>query len=229
MKKLLAVILTVTLSFGSIPAKAFFGNPADTMYLAQILAQAIAQLQQLKTILKEGQDSLNLMRDVNAGIFDTLAVLQSVAKNADPGLYGNLKNIEAIARQLEVLYGIATDSPLKATQATTDQAVSEAIAFNNDLYEYTKNLDRIGEEIKSFANTASPGRAQKLTAQSLGVVIHVMNQQLRAQATGLKLQAQNLAIQNKKSKDESAAYMSQTKTIGDQLSSYKFDPQLPRF
>lgn len=229
MKKLLAVILTVTLSFGPTPAKAFWGNPADTMYLAQILAQAIAQLQQLKALLKDGQDSLNLMRDVNAGIFDTLSVLQSVAKNVDPGLYGNLKNVESIARQLEILYGIATDSPLKTTQVTTDQAVSEAIAFNNDLYEYTKNLDRIGEEVKSFANSASPGRAQKLTAQSLGVVIHVMNQQLRAQATGLKLQAQNLAIQNKKSKDETAAYMSQTKTIAEQLSSYKFDPQLPRF
>ena len=43
--------------------------------LTQILAQAIAQLQQLKMILKDGQDSLNLMRDVNAGIFDTLRVL----------------------------------------------------------------------------------------------------------------------------------------------------------
>lgn len=229
MKKLLAVILTAALSFGSIPAKAFFGNPADTLYLAQILAQAIAQLQQLKMILKDGQESLNLLRDVNAGIFDTLKVLQSVAKHTDSGLYGDLKNVEDIARKIEELYGIVTDSPLKSSQATTDQAVSEAIAFNNDLYDYSKNLDRIGEEIKEFANEASPARAQKLTAQSMGVVIHVMNQQLRAQATGLKLQAQALAIQNKKSKDDTAEYISQTKTIGDNLSAYKFDPQLPRF
>lgn len=229
MKSIIIALLAVTLSFGTIPAKAFFGNPADTMYLAQILAQAIAQLQQLKMILKDGQDSLNLMRDVNAGIFDTLAVLQSVSKHVDPGLYGDLKNVEAVARQLEKLYGVVTDSPLRESQQTTDQAVSEAISFNNDLYEYSQNLDRIGEEIKTFANDASPGRAQKLTAQSLGVVIHVMNQQLRAQATGLKLQAQSLAIQNKKEKDATTAYMSQTKTISEQLGSYNFNPQLPRF
>lgn len=51
-----------------------------------------------------------------------------------------------------------------------------------------------------------------------------MNQQLRAQATGLKLQAQSLAIQNKKEKDSTAAYMSHTKTISEQLGSYNFNP-----
>ena len=169
------------------------------------------------------------MRDVNAGIFDALQAFQSIAKHVDPGLYGDLKKIEDVARKVQELYGIVSDTPMKNSQLSTDQAVSEAISFNNELYEYTKNLDRIGEEIKVFANSASPGRAQKLTAQSMGVMIHVMNQQLRAQATGLKLQAQALAVENKKSKDETAAYMNQSKTIGDSLGSYKFNPTVPRF
>ena len=211
------------------PAEAFFGNPADTAYLAQILAQAISQLQQLKMILKEGQDSLNLMRDVNAGIFDTLGALKSIAGHVSPGVYGELTKLEDIARKVEELYGVVSDSPLKESQLKTDQTVSEAIAFNNDLYRYTKDLDQVGEEIKVYADHSSPGRAQKLTAQSLGVVIHVMNQQLRAQATGLKLQAQALAIQNKKEKNETSEYVKQTKIIGEGLSQYKFQPALPRF
>lgn len=211
------------------PAQAFWGNPADTMYLAQILAQAIAQLQQLKMILKDGQDSLNLMRDVNAGIFDTLRALKSVAGHIDPGLYGELSKVEDIAKKVHEIYGIVSDSPLNESQSRTDQAVVEAIAFNNELFKYSKDLDQIGEEIKVYADQASPGRAQKLTAQSLGVVIHVMNQQLRAQATGLKLQAQALAVQNKKSKDETAEYLSQTKLIGDNLGDYNFALTFPRF
>lgn len=202
---------------------------ADVAVLTQILAQAIAQLQQLKTILKDGQDSLNLMRDVNAGIFDTLRILESIAKNTNPGVYGDLKNVEELARKIRELYGVVTESPLKSSQLTTDQAIAETIQFNNDTFKYTKDLDVIGEEIKTFADQASPGRAQKLTAQSLGVIVHVMNQQLRAQATGLKLQAQALAVQNMKSKEETTEYMSQTKLIGESLSSYKFQPNLPRF
>ena len=228
MKLITSFILIFALALPR-PALAFFGNPADTMYLAQILAQAIAQLQQLKMILKDGQDSLNLMRDVNAGIFDTLRALKSVSGHIDPGLYGELTRVEDVARKIQELYGEVTKSPLGPSQSKTDQAVAEAISFNNDLYKYSNELDQIGEEIKAYADAASPGRAQKLTAQSMGVVIHVMNQQLRAQATGLKLQAQALAVQNKKSKDDTTEYMSQTQVIGEGLSQYKFAPALPRF
>ena len=152
-----------------------------------------------------------------------------MAGQIDPGLYGELVKVEDVARKIQELYGVVTKSPLSESQTKTDQAVSEAISFNNDLYKYSKDLDQIGEEIKVYADQASPGRAQKLTAQSMGVVIHVMNQQLRAQATGLKLQAQALAIQNKKAKDETAEYMSQTQVIGEGLSQYNFSPTLPRF
>lgn len=227
MKKIKIWLMSVILCFGTQSRADMFGG--DVVVLTQILAQAIAQLQQLKMILKDGQDSLNLLRDVNAGIFDTLRVLKSVSGRVDPGLYGELSKVEDVARKIQELYGVVTDSPLSESQSKTDQAVSEAISFNNDLYKYSKDLDQIGEEIKAYADDASPGRAQKLTAQSLGVVIHVMNQQLRAQATGLKLQAQALAIQNKKSKDETAEYMSQTQVIGESLSQYKFSPDLPRF
>lgn len=227
MRKIKLLMASVVFCFGTQSRADLFGT--DTAVLTQILAQAIAQLQQLKMILKDGQDSLNLMRDVNAGIFDTLRVLKSVAGQVDPGLYSELSKVEDVARKIQELYGVVTNSPLSESQSRTDQAVSEAISFNNDLYRYSKDLDQIGEEIKTYADQASPGRAQKLTAQSLGVVIHVMNQQLRAQATGLKLQAQALAIQNKKSKDETSAYLSQTKVIGDGLSQYKFSPALPRF
>jgi hypothetical protein len=227
MNKLKLVLVSVILCFSMQSRADLFG--ADVAVLSQILAQTIAQLEQLKLILKDGQDSLNLMRDVNAGIFDTLQVLESMAQHTDPGLYGDLKNVEEVARKVRELYGIATDSPLKNSQITTDQTIAEAIEFNNDTYKYSKDLDVIGEQIKAFADQASPGRAQKLTAQSLGVVIHVMNQQLRAQATGLKLQAQALAVQNKRSKEETTEYLSQTKVIGDSLGQYNFQPRLPRF
>ncbi len=94
-------------------------------------------------------------------------------------------------------------------QRNTDQTVAEAVSFNNELSEYANKLDTIGEEIKMYSHQVSPGGAQKLTAQSLGVMIHVLNQQMRAQGQGLKLQAQALAIANKKEKDLTAQYLTE--------------------
>ena len=72
MKKIKLLVISVVFCFGIQARADLFGG--DVLVLTQILAQAIAQLQQLKTILKDGQDSLNLMKDVNAGIFDTLKI-----------------------------------------------------------------------------------------------------------------------------------------------------------
>jgi hypothetical protein len=44
-------------------------------------------------------------------------------------------------------------------------------------------------------------------------MLHVMNQSLRAQATGLKLQAQSMAIQNRKDK----VYSDQVRSTSDKL------------
>ena len=74
MKKIKMLLMSVVLCVGTQSRADMFGG--DIVVLTQILTQAIAQLQQLKMILKDGQDSLNLMRDVNAGIFDTLRVLK---------------------------------------------------------------------------------------------------------------------------------------------------------
>lgn len=99
------------------------------------------------------------------------------------------------------------DSPDAKAQSSVDQSVAEAVALNGAIYDYTKQIDQIGEDIKSFSHSVSPGGAQKLTAQSLGVVIHVLTQSLRAQGTLLKLQAQSVALTNKHEKDSSAQYL----------------------
>ena len=101
--------------------------------------------------------------------------------------------------------------------------------MNNTIYDYTAQIDKIGEDIKNYSHSVSPGGAAKLTAESLGVMLHVMNQQLRAQGTLLKLQAQGLAQSNKREKDHTAEYLNSANTISEAMkaSDPKFDR--PRF
>jgi hypothetical protein len=228
-KRLTIFSMSLSLIFIPLPeARAsMFGE--ENITLAQILVQAIKQLYELEQIVKNGQDSLNLIRDLNRGISDSLKVLDSLGPYMDPGTYKEFKKVENIVAHLRSVYGEVSPSPNKAAEQDTDQVVAEAISLNNSLYDYTKELDKIGEDIKNFSHEVSPGGAQKLTAQSLGVVVHVMNQQIRAQATGLKLQAQGLAIQNKKDKETTTEYLKQADALGSAMKAQQVKFTFPRF
>ena len=122
-----------------------------------------------------------------------------------------------------------TDSPDARIYRDTDQQVAEAVNLNNDIYKYTTSIDELGEAIKDYSHDVSPGGAQKLTAQTLGVMLQVMNQSLRTQATGLKLQAQTMAVQNKKEKDSTKQYLETANTLRVAMKKEKIQFTAPRF
>lgn len=154
---------------------------------------------------------------------------ETLGLRVDPGIYRELKNVDQSVQSLEKIYGIVTDSKLATVQRNTDQTVAEAITFNNDLNDYAYKVDQIGEEIKRFSHSVSPGGAAKLTAESLGVVIHVMNQQMRAQGQGLKLQAQSMAVQNKKDKDQTDQYLREGQNLRNKMIALNPEFKVMRF
>lgn len=202
----------------------------DDIILGQILVQTIQQLEQLRSIFQMGSDQLDLMRNINQGLNDSLQLMRTVNETPGPGLFGGWLKLSDAGNGVANLYGDVVPSSRDARiQSSTDQSVAEAISLNNELYNYTQQIDDIGEEIKSDSHTVSPGGAQKLTAESMGVMLHVMNASLRAQATGLKLQAETLALSNHKDKDASreTEEASQAMTAAIQTQSPKFET--PRF
>lgn len=227
MKKLIALILSLSVVFTQ-PARAdLFGG--DVVVLAQILANAIQQLAQLRSLLQNGQDSLELMRDINRGINDSLNLIRTISPNTDPGLYRDWQKVTDALAQLESIYGIVIESRDSRAQKDTDQTVAEAIALNNSIYKYTKGIDEIGEMIKQASHSVSPGGASKLTAQSLGVMLNLQNEMLRTQATGLKLQAQSLMVQNRKDKERTRQMVDGADKLNAALSSQSPKFELPRF
>jgi hypothetical protein len=201
----------------------------DIAVLAQILQQTIMQLAELKKMLQTGNDTLGLLQDVNRGINDSLRLAESLGVHVAPGIYRDLGSVDAAIGAVEQIYGRAVDSPVAPVQRNTDQTVAEAFAFNNELNDYAQKLDQIGKEIKRDSDIASPGRASKITAASMGVMIHVMNQQLRATGQGLKLQAQALAVQNKSDKDHAAQYLKEGALLKARMMSANPTFRVPRF
>ena len=197
MKKRIVIIATL---FFSLHARAsIFGE--ENIILAKILANALQQLAQLQNILNTGRDNLNLLRDINRGINDSLSLIRTISPNTDPGLYKDWEKVSDALSKIERIYGVVVDSQDSRVQRDTDQSIAEAVSLNNSIYKYTKMIDEVGELIKSQSHAVSPGGAAKLTAQSLGVMLNLQNEVLRTQATGLKLQAQTLSLQNRKDKE----------------------------
>jgi hypothetical protein len=228
-KRIIAILVAVGILL-PIPDTAeadLFG--ADVAVLTQILQQTILQLAELRSILQSGKDTLGLLEEVNRGINDSLHMAETLGIRVDPGIYRELRKVDEAVRAVETIYGRAVDSPIATVQRNTDQTVAEAISFNNELNEYAKKLDDIGEQIKSYSHAVSPGGAAKLTAESLGVLIHVMNQQMRATGQGLKLQAQALAVQNKKEKDQTEQYLKEGRALQERMQNANPTFELPRF
>ena len=229
MKRLtLSLVFLLSLAVPARVARAdLFGG--DVAVLTQILAQAIMQLQQLRNLMGAASDQLDLIREINRGINDSLNLLKNIDPNLDPGVYRDWDNVSFAVRRLEELYGGVQNSPEAKIQKDADQSVAEAVAFNNSFFKWSGQLDQVGEQIKSSSHSVSPGGAQKLTAQALGLIIQVLNQNLRAQATGLKLQAQSMAIANRREKEATKDNLTTSTALKTAFKTEKAAYSIPRF
>ena len=138
-------------------------------------------------------------------------------------------DINVAISELERLYGKVTDSPVAEIQKTMDKGIAEAVTLNNEVFKHAKHLEKLSERIKSYSHNVSPGGAQKLTAQSMGVILQAMNESLRVQATGLKLQAQAAAINNKRAKDETRLTLESTQQLKTAMKKEDLEFSLPKF
>ncbi len=223
------VIFGIAATLGlSQPARAdLFGG--DVVVLTQILTQAIMQLAKLRDILGTAAANIDLIREINRGINDSLALLRTINPNLDPGLYKEWATVNEAVRRLTDIYGVVPPSLDSRVQKDTDQSVAEAVTFNNSFYKYSEANDGVGQSIVDYSHQVSPGGAAKLSAQALGVVIQILNQNLRAQSTGLKLQAQQLALENRREKESTRHYLDNTNQLKSAMKREKVRFDLPRF
>jgi hypothetical protein len=227
-KKFFAIIAALTIIVSPVSSQAsIFGEENAT--LIQILFQAIQQLAQLRAILANGQDTLGLLQSINAGINDSLILLKTVAPDLDPGIYQKLGTIQDVLGKVGDIYGAAVPSGEYTVQNDTDHEVAEAIAIHNQIFDYSKDLDEIGSQINKYSHVVSPGGAQKLTAQAMGVMLHAMSASNRIQSKALKLQAQALEVQNHKDKVVTELTMQTSKELEKEMANSKVDFALPRF
>lgn len=198
-KYFIQIFLVFTLLLKVSPAHAdLFGG--DVAVLTQILVQSIQTVIQLKSILDNGQDALNLTRDLNAGIRSGLDLIRIINPKFNPGVYGDLRDSQNVLRAIEAIYGATPEGADQDLIRSQDMSVAEVISMNRNLYDYADQVDRERERILYHSQVVSPQGSAKLQNQSLAVLIGVMTQLLRTQSQMLKIMAQNTALETRKEK-----------------------------
>ena len=224
-KFFLIPLLSLSLAIPN-PARADFWG-GDLVYLAQILQTAIQQLTQLQNILGNGRDTLNLLRDINQGLRNALNVMRTANQTLKPGVLSDLDNLDFVLSKVEELYGRIPNTPEGKMQLMTDRSVAEAINLHNEAFKYADRLDPEAERIKDYAHVVNPAGAAKVTVQSMGVMIHVLNQILRTNAAILKLQSEQLALQNRRGKLDSEQFRIQYEGVSNAFGNLKSNFNLP--
>jgi hypothetical protein len=223
-----AALVATSLIFAPGTARAdMFGG--DTIVLTQLLSNAIQQLYQLMQVVQQGRDTLGLMRDINRGINDSLQLAQTLRNSPNPGLYGDWQTTDTVLRQIAATYGAVAPSQVAQIQRDSDTVAAEGIARNRAIHDYTGKIDRIGEDIKAASHTVSPGGAQKLTAEGVGVMLHVMNESLRTQAAQLKLSSQNVAAENHREKATTRHVLESSSALKSAMKEQDTTFKTPRF
>lgn len=221
LKKLFARITLCAMLFSvSIPARADFWG-GDLVYLAQILQQAIMQVEQLRSILGNGRDSLNFMRDLNQGLRDAIRLINTMNRTMNGGNLSDIRDLTNLIKELETIYGKIPATSESKIQSTHDLTVAQSIQLHNDAFRYADEIDPEAERMKQYAQVASPQGAAKASLQAQGVQIHVLNQILRTNAALLKVQSENLAFQNRKAKIQSEQFRQQYSELARSLQGFK--------
>ncbi|MBN8542387.1 MAG: hypothetical protein J0L82_18495 [Deltaproteobacteria bacterium] len=200
----------------------------DVFVLTQILAQAVQTVIQLRTILTQGKDTLDLLRDVNAGVKSGLDLIRIINPNFNPGVYGDLRDSDAVLRALQQVYGAAPKGMDEELIRSQDQSVAEVISMNRNLYDYADHVDRERDRILFHAEVVSPQGAGKLQNQALGILIGVTTQLLRTQSQMLKIMGQNMAYDNRKEKIATRNFQENYQGLSKGFEGLPNETKLPR-
>lgn len=228
MKKLETLFLFILLLYSvkaTVAYADFFGG--DLPLLAEIVANTLQQITQLGNILGTGKDSLQYLHDLNKGLQDALTIANTMNSTLRPGVLSDLQGAERALEVINQLYGKVPQTAEANMQQTMDQSSAEAINLHNEAFRYADQVDPEAERIKEYSKVVSPQGAERLTAESIGVMIHVLNQVLRTNAAMLKLQSEQLALQNKKEKLGSQQFKLQYDGLSKAFGSLKPEYNLP--
>jgi hypothetical protein len=217
MKTGMVIVFCLLISFGyqRRALADFWGG--DLPLLAEIVTNTAQELIQIENLLSNARDSYSFLKDINEGAREAMGIMRTLNSTMHAGILSQYNSPVDVLHAIEDLYGMIPQTGDAKMEALNDQSVAEAVTLHNQAFQYADLIDPEAERIKDYAQKVSPMGAGRLTAQSMGVLIHVTNQVLRTNAAILKIMSENLALQNRRTKAESVQFKTQYEGLSNSI------------
>ncbi len=212
------------------PSFAFFDGSgwAQVTYLIKILEENYRRFYQLKQIIDLSRNQNDFLRQLNAGLDNSIGILDSMPIK-DERVLAELRNFRQSVAKVTSLYGAIPQSPEQALQLLHDQSVAESLKMANEFKDYSEVQERNSRIIASQARQASPKGAVRMQAETSAEILQSLSQLIRLNTQMLKLQSEQLALNNKSSKEGVANFQRVNRDLGTGFSRFKPQMNLVRF
>lgn len=231
MKFLVIPLCAIIIGVGT-PKKshALFGADAAAMipFLVKILAQAVKQYHQMKTLYENAKNHKEMFRSINDGLNAAIGLLESLPIE-DENILGELKTFRRAMNEIEQIYGAIPKGKEELLMRLHDNTVAESIKISNSLKQYAKSQEKNSNRIARQAAHVSPKGAARVNVQTNAAILHTLNQLLRVNGQMLKLQSENLAMTNKTAKESNYHFSKVTKDLGSSFKSFEASFRTPKF
>lgn len=213
-----------------LPSFAFFDGSGwvQVTYLIKILEENYRRFYQLKQIIDLSRNQNDFLRQLNAGLDNSIGILDSMPIK-DERVLAELRNFRQSVAKVTALYGAIPQSPEQALQLLHDQSVAESLKMANEFKDYSEVQERNSRIIASQARQASPKGAVRMQAETSAEILQSLSQLIRLNTQMLKLQSEQLALNNKSSKEGVANFQRVNRDLGTGFSRFKPQMNLVRF
>ena len=194
----LALIL-FALATSPYPAGAsIFGE--ETVPLIKLVAGQITEIERLSETLELARDQVQLLRDLNDGIDQTVSQIQSIeeiisrTRGLDPSAVRSLSDLNDLLERANQTKR-ELDELAMAKIAVADQAITASALQSDTSYKMGQEMVGVGSQLAVESRTASPGRAQQISAASGSAQMLAQGVELQTLAQMVQLQALTLEFQ----------------------------------
>lgn len=215
------------LFLGGPPARAdLFGG--DVAVLTQILAESIKQYYQLKEMIGQGRDHADFLRNLNAGIENSIGLLQSLPVK-DEKILADLRDFQGAVQTITDVYGRIPKSKEAAMQALHDQTIAESLRMITSFKEYSEKQEENSILIAAQSREASPKGAARMQAETSAQILRSLAQLIRLNTQMLKMQSEQFAMHNKMGKDSVGNFQKLNQDFGRSFQGFKSEMGLVKF
>lgn len=212
---------------GSPPARAdLFGG--DVAVLTQILTESIKQYYQLKEIIGQGREQAEFLRTLNAGIENSIGLLQALPIK-DEKILNELREFQGAIRTITDVYGKIPKSKEAAMQALHDQTIAESLRMITSFKDFSETQEANSILIAAQSRDASPKGAARMQAETSAQILRSLSQLIRLNTQMLKMQSEQFAMHNKSGKDSVGNFQKLNQDFGRSFQGFQSEMSLVKF